>query len=124
MGADSPVDVVEAYFRAMQQGSSASAELFALFADDALYIEPFSGAVLTHRGRAAIEAYLTASWSQAPRDLTLRVDRVDVDGEWVVSEWTCESPSLPSAIRRRDRCRVRDGRIHRLEVELLGPPPG
>ena len=117
--AQPPVDVVDAYFRAMQGGRERSEELLALFADDAVYVEPFSGETLTHRGRAAIEAYLSASWDQAPPDLILEVDRMDVDGDVVVSEWTCRSPALPQPYRGRDRCTVREGRIQRLEVEPI-----
>ncbi|MEN0061233.1 MAG: nuclear transport factor 2 family protein [Myxococcota bacterium] len=115
-----PIDVVQAYFHAMQGGPANRAELFALFADDAVYVEPFSGQTLTHEGRAAIEAYLAASWEQAPPDLELQVDRIDVDGDVVVSEWTCRSPALPVPYRGRDTCTVREGRIQRLEVEPLG----
>ncbi|MEO0602824.1 MAG: nuclear transport factor 2 family protein [Myxococcota bacterium] len=114
-----PVEVVETYFRAMQRGAQAAEELFALFAEDAVYIEPFSGETRTHTGKPAIERYLTASWDQAPPDLELQVDRVDLDGEIVVSEWTCRSPALPRPFRGRDRCTVQEGRIQRLEVEFL-----
>ena len=116
---DSPIEVVHDYFKAMQAGASASERLFALFADDAVYVEPFSGQRLTHEGRSAIEAYLAASWDNAPPEMTLDVDRVDVDGEVVVSEWTCRSPAFPAPVRGRDRCVVREGRIQRLEVDLL-----
>lgn len=115
-----PVEVVDAYFKAMAAGAEAADELFALFASDAVYVEPFSGETRTHTGRPAIEAYLQASWSSAPEDMTLEVDRIDVDGNVVVSEWTCRSPAFPAPVRGRDRCVVEGGHIAQLEVEFLG----
>lgn len=35
--------LVERYFRAMQRGQEGEEELVALFAEDAVYVEPFSG---------------------------------------------------------------------------------
>lgn len=117
----SPRAVVDAHFRAMQAGAEAADDLFALFADDAVYIEPFTGERRTHEGRGAIEACLRASWTQAPPDLALIVDRIDVEGAVVTSLWTCTSPVFPGPIRGRDVCTVRDGRIVRLDVTFLSP---
>ena len=114
----SPVEVVNAYFRAMAAGADAAEELFALFAEDAVYVEPFSGQSLTHEGKPAIEAYLRGSWEQSPPDLTLTVNRVDVDGERVRSEWTCESPAFETPVKGIDDCTVVDGKIQRLEVRF------
>ena len=113
-----PLDVVQRYFKAMQAGPDGAEALFALFADDATYIEPFSGQPLTHVGRPAIEAYLRASWEDGPPDLELTLDRVDVDGERVRSEWTCTSPAFPQPVKGVDLCTVRGGRIQRLEVSF------
>lgn len=114
-----PREVVDQYFRCMQDGAAAADALFALFADDAVYTEPFSGSVRTHRGRAAIEACLRGSWQATPPDLVLTVDRVDVDGDTVTSLWTCTSPVFPGPMRGRDVCVVRDGRIASLDVSFL-----
>ncbi len=113
-----PHEVVERYFQAMQAGRKAADALFALFADDAVYIEPFSGSQATHRGRAAIEACLRAGWDNAPPDLKLDVRRIDVDGDVVRSQWTCSSPVFEAPIQGTDVCTVKDGRIQRLEVQL------
>jgi len=44
--------LVESYFRAMQAGLSGEDELIELFADDAVYIEPFTPpAGGTHEGK-------------------------------------------------------------------------
>ncbi len=114
-----PVEVVTAYFEAMATGASAAKELLALFARDAVYTEPFSGETRTHRGRDAIAAYMESSWATAPPDMTLNLDRIDIDGEVVVSLWTCSSPAFPAPVRGRDRCVVQGGLITNLEVKLL-----
>ena len=104
----------------MQAGERDGAALFALFADEAVYIEPFSGAgqLETHRGREAIEACLRAGWKNAPPDMTLEVNRIDVDGNVVRTEWTCASPVFEAPMRGVDVCTVVDGRIQRLEVRF------
>lgn len=114
-----PTTVVNAYFEAMARGSDAADDLFALFAKDAVYTEPFTGTVRRHEGQAAIEQCFTTSWENAPPDLVLTVDRIDVDGDTVVSEWTCTSPAFPGPMRGTDRCVVRAGRIAELEVRFL-----
>ncbi len=113
-----PTEVVHAYFRAMQTGRAAADALFALFADDAVYVEPFTGVSRTHEGRAAIEACLRDGWDREPPDLTLEVNRIDVDGDVVRSEWTCTSPVFPAPVRGVDVCTVKGGRIARLEVSF------
>lgn len=115
----SPRHTVEAYFRAMQAGPAEAEALFALFAEDALYIEPFSGTRRTHRGRPAIEHCLRTSWQTAPPDMTLTVDRIDVDEATVTTRWTCRSPVFPHPMRGEDRCRVVAGRIVELDVRFL-----
>lgn len=121
----SPVTVVERYFEAMQRGPDAADALFSLFADDAVYIEPFSGVAdgtrHTHEGRAAIEACLRKGWDNTPPDLVLEVNRIDVDGAVVRSEWTCTSPAFEQPVRGVDVCRVEDGRIVRLDVNIVRP---
>ncbi len=113
-----PIEVVEKYFQAMRTGAEAATDLFELFADDAVYVEPFSGEPKTHRGRAEIEACLRAGWENTPVDLQLTVRRIDVDGDVVRSEWTCTSPVFPAPVEGVDTCVVKNGRIARLEVRF------
>ena len=117
-----PIEVVNRYFKAMQAGPSDAEALFALFAEDAVYVEPFSAVErrvsMTHTGLSAIKACLRSGWTRTPPDLRLEVNRVDVDGEVVKSEWTCTSPVFPAPVRGVDVCTVRGGRIIRLEVQL------
>ena len=104
----------------MQRGREGEDELVALFADDAVYVEPFSGG--THEGRDAIRAWLDGSWSDAPPDLRLTVERIDVAGDTVEAHWTCESPAFARPARGRDRFTIRDGRIARLESTIVEAP--
>ncbi|MGH1343734.1 MAG: nuclear transport factor 2 family protein [Nannocystales bacterium] len=113
-----PLEVAQRYFDAMKAGPDAAADLFALFADDATYVEPFAGTPRTHEGRTAIEACFEGSWKNTPPDLELEVNRVDVDGNTVRSEWTCSSPAFDAPIKGVDVCTVEHGRIKRLEVSF------
>jgi hypothetical protein len=113
-------ETVQKYFNAMQQGPEGEDELLALFTDDAVYQEPFGGETLT--GRDAIAAWVRASRDQAPPDLVINVERIDVVGEVVEATWTCESPIFASPTRGRDRFTIRGGKISRLESEVLQPP--
>ncbi len=117
----SPRAVVDRYFHAMRAGSAAEAELMALFHDDAVYVEPFTGRPRTHQGHVAIRRCFVEAWRDPPADLELCVDRVDLDGERVLAQWTCASPSFPGPVQGRDTYVIRDGKIARLEVTLLDP---
>lgn len=112
-------EVVKAYYAAMQRGADAVDDLSDLFAADAVYTEPFSGETRRHVGRAAIRANFESSMKNRPPDLKLSVDRVDVDGEEVIAEWTCESPAFEQPVRGRDRYVVRDGAIVVLETSFV-----
>lgn len=114
---------VEAYFRAMQAGPEQAEALFALFDDEAVYTEPFTGTPRTHTGRSAIEHCLRTSWQTAPPDMTLTVDRIDVNGATVTTRWTCASPAFPQPMQGEDRCTVRAGRIVSLAVRFVGGQP-
>ena len=111
--------LIDSYFEAMQAGRAAEADLLALFTDDAVYVEPFSGETRTHEGKEQIRACLRASWEGAPPDLTLHVNRIDIDGATVSADWTCESPAFDAPVRGRDEYLIRDGRIARLEVRFV-----
>jgi len=114
-------EIVDAWFAAMRRGRAGEEELLALFHEDATYVEPFSGASREHVGKDAIRACLRAGCEQPLPDLTLTVERVDVDGDEVRAEWVCATSAWPTAMRGLDVYRVADGRIRRLETLLLGP---
>ena len=103
----------------MQQGPEGVETLVTLFAEDAVYIEPFSGA--THAGREAIRSFLARSQGQLP-DVRITVDRIDIQGASVTTEWACDSSAFAKPSRGRDRFTVRDGEIARLETVIVEPP--
>jgi len=114
-----PTEIVQSYFEAMKAGPDAAEALFALFADDAVYVEPFSGTEQTYEGRPAIEACLRGGWGHTPRDLELTVSRIDVDGDVVRSEWVCTSCALrerDDPLRRRVVALSSDGGPARLSM--------
>ena len=113
-------ETVQTYFNAMQRGPDGEEDLLDLFAGDAVYQEPFGGQSLT--GRDAIRAWLRDSRAQAPPDLRITVERIDIVGQVVEATWLCESPIFLSPTRGRDRFTIRDGKIARLESEVLEPP--
>lgn len=112
--------VIERYYRAMEVGSPEQMDM--LFEDDAVYSEPFSkmGAPTIHTGRDDIVGWLAASFEAGNKDVTITLDRLDVDGSVVVAEWTCVGPMLPGPMKGHDRYEIRRGRIARLDTRL-GP---
>ncbi len=117
-------EVIEKYFAAMRRGAEAEDDMMALFADDAVYVDPFSGGKRTSVGREVIRATLRSGWEFPLPDLKLTVDEITIEPGAASSEWTCESPALPGPIRGRDRYEIHNGRITRLEVEILDDEPG
>jgi ketosteroid isomerase-like protein len=115
-------ETIERFFKAMQRGPDGHEELLALFADDAVYVEPFSPGGGVHEGKAAIRAWLPQSQENAPPDMRLTVDRIDAAEGVVEAAWTCESSAWARPSRGRDRFTIENGRIVRLETRLLEPP--
>jgi ketosteroid isomerase-like protein len=113
--------VVERYCQAMV--ASSEQEMESLFAEDAVYIEPFSGQMRTHSGKAEILAFFRAAWENEMRAASLAVERLDLDGDRVRSEWKCTIPGLPGPMHGSDSYLLRDGKILRLETSV-GTMPG
>jgi uncharacterized protein (TIGR02246 family) len=108
--------IVENLFKAMQAGPSGEDAMVSLFTDDAVFIEPFSGQPQTHTGRAAIRQSFRDQWNNPPPDVTLVLERVDLDGPVVRAEWTCTSSAFTSPMRGSDLFTLNDaGQITRLE---------
>ena len=123
-----PVDendrgVVDRLFKAMQAGPSGEREMMALFSDNAVFVEPFSGMPQTHTGKDAIKTSFQSMWKTPAPDLKLIVDRVDLDGKNVRAEWTCTSPVFPTPMRGYDLFSIREGLIERLEIYVTEMPP-
>ena len=112
-------NVINRYFAAMRQGTEGAQELFELFADDAVYIEPFTGedpAV----GIDAIRRRFALGWETELPDLEIDVLEIRVDGPSAWTSWECRSPGLPGPVQGEDLYEVADGRIVRLEVKIVG----
>lgn len=105
----------------MQLGPEGHDALAELFAPDAEYVEPFSGRS-PHRGRDAIRAYLAAAAPDAPPDLRLHIERLDIDGAQVTATWRCESPVFAVPSRGRDSFIVVGGHIQRLDTTIIDLP--
>lgn len=115
--------VVEAMFKAMQAGPTGEEDMMALFAEDATFIEPFSGEPRTHNGVDAIRQSFKDMWSQPGPELNLVMDRVDMDGDVIKAEWTCTSEAFPTPMRGFDLFQITSGKIQRLEVVVTDMPP-
>lgn len=116
--------VVEDLFRAMQAGPGGENAMMALFADDAVFVEPFSGQPQTHTGTAAIRQSFRDQWQHPLPDLQLTLDRVDLDASVLRAEWTCTSPAFPTPMRGYDLFTLNaDGKIRRLEIVVTDAPP-
>jgi ketosteroid isomerase-like protein len=113
--------IIDRYFEAMQVGLPAAEAYTALFADDAVLIEPFSGQPRTSTGPAAIRASFEESVRNRPPDMSLTVDGVSLMDGSIRSDWTVSSPVFPAPMRGYDLCTIRNGKIARLEVHLDRP---
>lgn len=108
----------------MQAGPSGEAAMMALFAEGAVFIEPFSGQTQTHTGLHAIRESFRDQWRNPLPDLQLTLDRVDLDAGVVRAEWTCTSPVFPMPMRGYDLFTIDDaGKIARLEIVVTDAPP-
>lgn len=114
--------VVERMFKAMQAGADGVEAMMALFAADAVLVEPFSGEAQTHAGKPAIRRAYEAMNAEPDPDLTLVMDRLDLDGDRLRADWTCTSPHFPTAMRGFDLLTIRDGKIARLEIIVTDMP--
>ena len=116
---DTERQVIDSYFAAMRRGAAAADEMMSLFAEDAVYVEPFTGDADPAVGKEAVLDRLRAGWEAPLPDLELDVLEVEVDGPQARSRWECRSPGLPGPIQGEDHYEIRDGLIIRLEVRLI-----
>jgi hypothetical protein len=114
-------DEVGRFFAAMQGGASHEDAMMSLFADDAVYVEPFSGEVREHRGARAIRAVMRESLRAPLPEMTLEIDRLDVTAREARAEWTCRSPALPGGAGSGVNVfTFEGGKIVRLVTTLVG----
>ncbi len=117
-----PQVTIDRYFAAMRQGSAAEADMMALFADDAVYIEPFSGSDDPAVGKDAVLARLRQGWEAPLPDLELDVHTIEITGTAATATWECRSPALPGPVPGVDRYEFdSSGLIARLEVTITPP---
>ena len=111
--------LVDNLFKAMQMGPGGEELMMSLFADDAVFIETFTGEPRTHEGFEAIRQAFRDSWEEEPPpDMKLILDRADRDGDQIRADWTCTSPVFPAPMKGYDLFTIRDGKIQRLEVVM------
>jgi hypothetical protein len=117
---DIPAQIIERFFHAMLGGSTAEEEMRVLFAEDATYVEPFSGAPRMHEGREAILATLRQGWQTPLPKMRIEIERVDLEGGKLRALWTCHSPALPGGYGRGENLFSlnKQGQIQRLETRL------
>lgn len=118
-----PDEVIQRYFAAMRRGAAAETEMMALFADDAVYIDPFSGSQREAHGKEQIRRALRRGWETPLPDLELEVRTIEITGNNARSRWTCRSPALPGPVDGIDNYTIVDGKITRLEV-VIEPADG
>ena len=116
-----PHQILQSYFAAMRQGSSAEDDLMALFTDDAVYEEPFTGSPDPAVGLEAIRERLRFGWSTPLPEMQLDVLAIDVTGDRAQSRWECRSPAFPTPVRGSDTYEFRDGLIAVLRVTIDEP---
>lgn len=110
---------VQRYFAAMRQGGAAAGDLLALFTNDAVYEEPFTGPDDPAVGIDAIRERLQQGWEQPLAAMELDVLSIEVTGREAITRWECRSPDLPGGVvRGRDVVSFRGDRIERLVVTL------
>jgi ketosteroid isomerase-like protein len=117
--------LVETYLKSMQRGPSGLDDLVSVFADDAVYVEPFSGngRPAEHRGKAVIRQFFQGSLPRNPPDFTVTLNRLVLDGEQLRADWTCTGSMFPGPMRGYDLYTIRNGKVARLET-YLAPPGG
>ncbi len=115
--------LVEQYLAAMQAGPGGLDDLVSLFDDEAVYVEPFSGQPQVHSGKGEIRGFFEYALEHHLNGARLTLDRLDLDGERLRSEWTCQVPMMSAPMRGFDVLTLRDGRILRLETTVTEFPP-
>ncbi len=120
--------VIEDTSRAMQLGPAGESTIMALFTEDAVWVEPYTGQRRSHEGKEAIRAALKQMWQQpSPPGFLITTDRMDAEGQDVRVGWTCSCDGFPNMMRGYSVYTISpDNLISRLELfitEAAGAPP-
>lgn len=110
------------FFLAMQAGPHGADRLRAMFTEDAVYREPFSGSPEPHLGPEAIAAAFSSSRSEAFNDAVVQLGEISIDGAEITVTWTCFSQAIPGGQGSGTNVfRMRDGQIAALTTTLDMP---
>lgn len=116
-------DLIENLYKAMQAGAAGENAMLGLFAEGAVFIEPFSGEPKTHTGLSAIRAWFQDTCKELAPDMRLQLDRVDLDAGRVRAVWTCYSSAFSTPMRGIDHFTIEHGKIRHLEIVVTDAPP-
>ncbi|MEM7141520.1 MAG: nuclear transport factor 2 family protein [Actinomycetota bacterium] len=119
-----PRNAIDRYYGAMRVGADAEVEMMSLFADDAVYAEPFSGRDEPAVGKESIRERMQAGWAAPLPNLELDVLSVELTGDAAVCTWECRSSAFPAPVLGRDEYTFADGLITSLVVTITSEPPG
>lgn len=114
--------VIDTYFAAMRLGPDGAQDMLALFTENAVYVEPFTGQSEPAVGIDEIRDRLRVGWEAPLPEMELDVLEIEILGATARSRWECRSPALPDDMQGEDRYWFEDGKIARLEVILLHDP--
>jgi ketosteroid isomerase-like protein len=115
---ESTQELIDGYYAAMRRGPEAEADMLALFADDIVYVEPFTSPDEPAVGIEAVRARLRSGWETPLPEMELDVLAIEIQGGTATTRWECRSPALPTAARGTDTYTFEGGKITRLVVEL------
>ncbi len=110
--------LIDGYYAAMRRGPEAEPDIMAVFADDIVYVEPFTSPDEPAVGVDAVLARLRTGWERPLPDLELEVHAIEIRGDTATTRWECRSPALPGPARGTDTYTFADGKITRLVVEF------
>jgi SnoaL-like domain len=105
----------------MQMGPAGEDAIVELFADDAVYVECLTSgdrSERAHKGKAAIREAFRIGLKWNPPDFEITLDRLEIEGDELVSLWTCNSSQMQAPVSGRDTYRLERGKIKRLETRL------
>lgn len=123
MLSDQDTQTIGQVYVAMQLGPQGEEQMLGLFTEDGVLVEPFTGTPREHHGQAAIrECYQQMMATPRPPDFKIVLDRIDTQDGQVSAEWTCTASVMPVPLKGRDEYVLRDGKIAKLEIRLLGGP--
>lgn len=115
---DIPTEVSN-FFLCMQAGRTGVDALMTLFAEGAVYEEPFTGTPRRHVGKDAIRKAMTEGANAPLKDTRIEINTAAVHKGEIHIAWTCHSPSLPGGHGSGlNRFEVRDGCIQSLITTL------